>query len=34
MEFIYGQDCGGYEITFDPDLPFLNQVISGVGLDP
>ena len=34
MEFVYGQDCGGYYIRFFPDLPFLVKQTSGLNLSP
>jgi len=34
MEFIYGQNCGDYQITFSPPLALLNLSVSGVNKSP
>ena len=34
MEFIYGQDCGEYDITFTPPLDLLAMSSLGISLSP
>lgn len=34
MEFIYGQDCGDYDITFTPPLDLLSLSSIGINLSP